>query len=436
MLAIAVQDVSKSYGVRTVLSGVSLDIPATGRIGVVGANGAGKSTLLRLLAGEPPDAGRIMRHPRLGIRLLPQDLETIEGTTWERALDALEWLEAFLTRFPGAVVVASHDRRFLDAVAARIVELDGGTAHVYAGNYSAYAASKAQERAAQVAAFEQYRQEVERLREFVHMRLQRASRLASGPKRGRDHYGRVAKKVARGAKAAQKRLARFEAEAPQKPVETEEVRVRFAAAARPGEALAHLRFVTIRYGERPVLADVNLTLGRGARIGLTGVNGSGKTSLLRLLAKQTVPSTGEVWMGPGVRTGYLSQQPDEPAPGRRVIDVALDAGLPPAEARAVLAALLFRGERLFQPIGTLSGGERTRLAVFELLSRRVNLLLLDEPTNHLDLPSRERLEEALEVYAGTLVIATHDRYLLRRLCTSIWAIGAGTVRELSGAGAV
>jgi len=238
--------------------------------------------------------------------------------------------------------------------------------------------------------------------------------------------------VARGAQTARKRLARLEASGPEQPIAEQRLWLQISDADRPGDAVAHLRAVSLRYGPQPVLANVTLTLLRGARVGVVGANGSGKTSLLRLMARMIEPSSGEVWVGPGVRSGYLPQEPAPAGPTRRVIDVPLDAGLVPSEARAVLAALLFRGDRVFQPVSSLSGGERTRLALFELISHRVNLLLLDEPTNHLDLPSRERLEEALEAFEGTLIIASHDRYLVDRLCATLWVIEGGTVRVAAG----
>lgn len=199
-----------------------------------------------------------------------------------------------------------------------------------------------------------------------------------------------------------------------------------------GPALAHLRGVSVRFDSRLLLSNVTLTLGRSERVGLVGANGSGKTTLLRLLAGQDMATSGEVWVGPGVRAGYLPQIPFHGEPTRRVIDVALDAGLDPTEARAVLGALLFRGDRVFQAVGDLSGGERTRLALLEFVATRCNVLLLDEPSNHLDLPSRERLEEVLEAYSGTLVLASHDRFLLDRLCTRVWAIAGGRVIAFEG----
>lgn len=360
------------------------------------------------------------------------DLLLLDEPTNHLDVAALEWLEGFLSRFPGAVVIASHDRRFLDAAIHRIAEIEDGALHEYRGNYTAYRQTKEQQRMAATAAYERHRQEVERVREFVRRQLDRARQIQRGPKEGRDYYGRVAKKVAKRGQAARKRLDRLAAQAPLRPREPQRVHLHLENAQRGGPALAHLRNVTKAFGDRLLFSNVHATVGRGDRVGLIGPNGSGKTTLMCMLAGMDVPSHGEVWRGSGVRAGLLPQMPAWPADGRRVLDVALDAGLTPAEGRAMLAALLFRGDRIFDRVEALSGGERTRLAILELIARETNLLLLDEPTNHLDLPARERLEEVLEAYSGTMMIASHDRYLLDRLCTVIWSIEDGTVRVYPG----
>lgn len=356
------------------------------------------------------------------------DVFLLDEPTNRLDLGAIEWLEGFLLKFRGAVIIASHDRRFLDAFAARIVEIKDGIAREYHGNYTAYQRAKEQELRAQVEAYERHRQEVARLRDFVRRQLMRAVQIQAGPKAGRDHYGRIAKKVAKRGQAARKRLARLEAQAPAAPRKPDQVRVQLNARGGSGGALIHLRGVTKRFSARVLFTDVNLSLGREDRVGLIGPNGAGKTTLLRLLLGEEVPSEGEVWKGPSVQPGYLAQDQMWLGDHRRALDVVLDAGLTLPEARALLASLLFRGDRVFERVGNLSGGERTRLALVVLMICEANVLLLDEPTNHLDLPSRERLEEALEAYSGAIVVASHDRFLLDRLCTEIWSIERNSVR--------
>ncbi len=360
------------------------------------------------------------------------DLLLLDEPTNHLDLAAIEWLEAFLARFRGAVVVASHDRRFLERFPTRILELADGAARIYSGNYGAYRATKDRELRAHIETYTRYQQEVARLREFVRRQLARAEQIQGGPKEGRDHYGRVAKKIARRGQAARKRLARIEQEAPAPPRTPDQVRVRLAAPDGPRGALMHFRGVAKKFGDRELFAGVNLTLVHRDRIGLVGANGTGKTTLLRMLLGDEAPSSGEVWKGPSVRIGYLPQDQRWLGDERRVIDVVLDAGLELPDARALLAALLFRGERVFDQLGNLSGGELTRLAVLSLMLHDANVLLLDEPTNHLDLAARERLEEALEAYGGTIVLASHDRFLLDRLCSGIWAIEGSSVSIYQG----
>jgi len=360
------------------------------------------------------------------------DVLLLDEPTNHLDLEALEWLEAFLAGFRGGAVVASHDRRFLDAIATRIVELADGVARIYRGNYTAYRSAKEQALLAHVKLYGQYQEEIARLREFVRRQLARAVQIQKGPKGGRDHYGRIAKKVARRGQAARKRLERMELHAPDKPRTPERVRVQLGATEGPRGALMHLRGVSKQFGSRAIFTDVNLTLSFGDRIGLIGANGSGKTTLLRMLVGDEAASSGEVWRGPGVRVGYLAQDQSGLDAEGRAVDVLLDGGLELPDARAVLASLLIRGDRAFARVANLSRGEQTRLAIAALMTREANVLFLDEPTNHLDLASRERLEEALEAYEGTFVVASHDRFLLDRLCTGIWSIEGHAVRVFRG----
>ncbi|HEU5300597.1 MAG TPA: ABC-F family ATP-binding cassette domain-containing protein [bacterium] len=359
------------------------------------------------------------------------DVLLLDEPTNHLDVGAIEWLEGFLRGTSGAVVVASHDRRLLNSVVTCIVELESATARTYRGGYDAYRQAKRLELAAQAAAYAHFQDEVARLRRFARAQRDRAAEIASGPKAGRDHYGRIAGKMARRAKAAERRIERLEAGAPQPPRRARQVRIGLGGGARGGPAVAVMREAEVRFADRVLLAGVNLTLRRGDRVGLVGPNGSGKTTILRLLAGDLAPTSGDVWKSAGTASGVLSQHPDLPA-GTRPIDVALDAGLSPSDGRALLASLLFRGDRVFEPVERLSGGERTRLALLSLVARRPSLLLLDEPTNHLDLPSRERFEEALEAYAGTLVVASHDRFLLERVCRTVWAIEGNSVRSFEG----
>ena len=360
------------------------------------------------------------------------DVLLLDEPTNHLDVAAIEWLETFVVGFRGAIIAASHDRRFLNAIATRILQLEDGMIREYRGNYDAYRSASLRELAAQAEAYNRYREEVARLRDFARRQLVRAAQIEAGPKAGRDHRGRIAKKVAKRAHAAQSRVKRLEVEAPEQRRPPDRLSIRLDTPGRLGPTVAHIHGLSKQYGNRVLFADFNLTLRRGDRVGLVGPNGAGKTTLLRILAGCEQPTAGEIVLGPSVRIGILSQQPTVAPDGRRVLDVALDLGLAQPDARALLAALLFRGDRVFERIRDLSGGERTRISLLDLLAHESNLLLLDEPTNHLDLPARERLEEALEAYTGTLVVASHDRFLVDRLCTTIWTIGSQRVTAFDG----
>jgi len=351
-------------------------------------------------------------------RLLLEDPEVLllDEPTNHLDLQAIEWLEQFLAGCRGTLVVVSHDRYFLDKLAARVWELCFGELETYRGNYSAYLRQRQARYAERLARWEAQQEYIGRTREFVR-------RYGAGQR----------SKEARGRQA---HLERFMArEAIDRPRQPERIRVRLGRAERGGDLVFRARDLAVGYDAgKPLLAVPELELLRGQRVALLGPNGAGKTTLVRTLLGELAPLAGEVRRGPGIRPGYLSQTHadlDEAAP---VLDAVRAARpeLTPEQVRSFLGQYLFAGEEVFKRVGDLSGGERSRVALARLALAGANLLLLDEPTNHLDIPSQEVLQEVLQEFPGTVLFVSHDRYLVDALATDLWIVERGTLRVLAG----
>ncbi len=464
--------VSKSYGVRPLLHEVSLGIAAGERIGVVGRNGDGKTTLLRVLSGlEPPDTGRVSATRGLHLGFLTQGDDLERGTTvrhvvlgdladheWaadartrevvevllaglslERVVDelsggerrrcalarlllgdhdlvvldeptnhldveAVDWLARHLAARSCAIVVVTHDRWFLDAVCQETWEVHDAVVDVYDGGYAAFVLAKA-ERSRQAAATETRR------RNLVRKEL---AWLRRGP-------------------PARTSKPRFRIDAANALIEDEPPpRDRFElqafATRRLGKDVLDLEDADLVRGERTLLSHVTWRLGPGDRVGLVGVNGAGKTSVLRLLTGELRPDAGRLRTGRTVALAHLTQAVAEVDPETRVLaSVEEIARVTRTSTGDVTAASMlerfgFTGDRITTRIGDLSGGERRRLQVLRLLLQEPNVLLLDEPTNDLDIETLNVLEDFLDGWPGTLVVVSHDRYFLERTCDAVWAL--------------
>ncbi|MGE0816904.1 MAG: ABC-F family ATP-binding cassette domain-containing protein [Vicinamibacterales bacterium] len=329
-------------------------------------------------------------------------------------LEARNWLEDYLARYPNAVILVSHDRFFLDAVVGRIADLSLRTITDYQCNYSQY----------------------------LVQRDERLTRLREAKKRQDEEIGRVQEFIDRfryqATKAAQvqSRIKMLEkVERIEVPPERKRIHFQFPAAAKSGRTVLDLAHVRKAYGDKVVLADVSLLVERGDRIALVGPNGAGKSTLMRMLAGVEPPDAGARVEGHQVVMQYFAQ--DEATrldPGATVYET-LASGSPmhmvPA-IRNVLGGFLFSGDDVHKKAGVLSGGERTRLAVARMLLRPSNTLVLDEPTNHLDLDSKDVLLDALMDYGGTLLFVSHDRYFVERLATKVVEVGGGEARPYPG----
>ncbi len=311
-------------------------------------------------------------------------------------------LEAIVGEFHGAVVTVSHDRYLLDETVSRVAELDGGMVTMWPGNYSAYAVAKEIALKRQQQLYVTQQKEIARLEEAIARFKDWADRVVN-----ERHI-----KQARNKQRQIDRMDKID-----KPVfERRKIALAMRSAERGGNKIVELRDVTVAFGGEPVLLGCSVQVFRGERVGVIGANGAGKSVLGTVLAGLLAPDEGERRAGPSVRIGYLAQGHETEPPDRTPIEFVRDMKpMYEEDAVALLGRFLFRYDQMRQPVGTLSGGERTRLQLCLLMLSGANCLLLDEPTNHLDIDSMEVLESALESYDGTVIVISHDRYLLDRI---------------------
>ena len=482
------ENVSVSFGLAPVLDSVSLGVAQGARIGIVGRNGGGKSTLLGVLAGTlTPHSGRVSRAAGVTVGALAQlgslpsahtvrnyvladtpehvwasdrrtrvvltellggyddavldrPLGTLSGGERRRTelarlllgnldvlildeptnhldVEAVAWLAEYLTSLPRlAVVVVTHDRWFLDAVTDRTWEVGRGEVAEYDGGYSAYVLAKA-ERSRQTDAAEARRRNLLR-KELAWLRRGPPARTAK-PKFRTDAAN-----------------ALIETEPPPR----DGVELLKFAGARLGRTVLECDDITFRRGDRTLLDHVTWRLGPGDRVGIVGVNGAGKTTLARLLTGELQPESGSITTGVTVRMAFLSQHLDEINPEWRVLEAVEDvarhiqlANGQDLSASQLCERLGFGTQRQWTPVAELSGGERRRLQLTRLLMGEPNVLILDEPTNDFDVETLAALEDLLDSFAGTLVVISHDRYFLERVCdTMVGLLGAGDLRDLPG----
>jgi ATP-binding cassette subfamily F protein 3 len=330
------------------------------------------------------------------------DLVLLDEPTNHLDLGAIEWLENFVKGAKPAVLVVSHDRYFLDAVAGSILELEDGKLTRYPGDYSGYVKDK--------------KAREERLVRKAKANAERRAQLERFIEKNRAKARKASQ-----AKSKQKLLDRMEKiEDPSSA--NKNMRLDLGDASRAGRVV--LEMESVRYAhedsDEPLLEDLDLVVERGERVALLGPNGTGKSTLMRLATGEVSPQRGLVRLGHNVTPAYQDQQLARLDDGKTVLEEAMDAtGLKAPEARDMLGAFLFSGEDVFKKVSSLSGGERNRLSLAELVVSGANLLLLDEPTNNLDIPAREALEEALLEYRGTMLFISHDRYFLRKLATRV-----------------
>ncbi len=342
------------------------------------------------------------------------DILLLDEPTNHLDIDALEWLEDYLSRWKGAFIIASHDRYFLDKLVQRIWELEFGRLYEYPGTYSVYRKLRQERLERQWKLYEEQQEFIQKSEEFIRRNI------AGGDFRASQ------------AQARQKMLERLE-RIP-KPLVPKKIHVWMDVKRPSGERVLRARDLVIGYPGVPLVRCKSLALQRGERAALIGPNGSGKTTLLKTIMGEIPPLEGALEVGHGVEIAYFRQSQTElESPDKTVLEAVLENKEQTiSEARTFLGQFLFSGDDVFKKISELSGGERSRLALARLAQLGGNLLLLDEPTNHLDMDSREVLQEALKEYKGTIVFASHDRYLIHAVATQIWEIRDGELKIFRG----
>ena len=523
MIDISIQNLVKAYEVdKNIIDGLTFEVQAGERVGILGKNGAGKTTLFRLLSGEiEKDEGEIVFGPgkRLGLisqiprypaHFTTEDVlreahgrlyslqaeldslaEQMEGevggdvlTRYDKALANFErlggyemetdrnricnglfipaamreqlfstlsggektrvnlarlilektdillldeptnhldlrstqWLESYLEKFPGTVLVISHDRYFLDTVVTRTIEIAHGKAAFYNGNYSYYIDEKARREEEQRLRYEREQAEIQRLG-------QRAEQMTG--------WGTGNKKMAQKAKAMKSRIARMERT--ERPTTEKRLHARLTEKEFRGDELMVVKKLSKSFDGRTLFDGLELTVVGGERIALIGDNGTGKSTFLKLVMGEESPDTGYLKFGPTMKIAYLPQIIRFANPNRSMVDTLIyDLNVSPQTARNRLGAFKFHGEDVFKPVSALSGGEQSRLRLCMLMEGDVNFLILDEPTNHLDIQSREWIEEVLEDYQGALLFVSHDRYFISRFATRIWTLENGQINDFPG----
>ncbi|WP_243525478.1 ribosomal protection-like ABC-F family protein [Bacillus pseudomycoides] len=348
------------------------------------------------------------------------DLLLLDEPTNHLDLFAVEWLEKFLKEYTGTVVVISHDRYFLDEVVTKILDLEDGELHIYHTNYSQFVKEKEERLLQEFQSYQEQQKKIKKMKEAIK-RLKEWANQANPPNEGLH-------KRARNMERALERMEKLK-----KPIiERKQMGLQFEGQERSGKDVVVMKGVSKGFADCALFQEANLHVRFQERAAIVGRNGTGKTTLLKLLLEEIKPDAGEIRIGSGVKIGYLSQH----AYGnvkRNVLEefreyVAVNEG----EARHILARFLFYGPAVFKKVNQLSGGERMRLRLAQLMYQDINFLVLDEPTNHLDIESREVLEEALEQYNGTILAVSHDRYFLNKLFEKTYWIDEHRLFEFAG----
>jgi len=344
------------------------------------------------------------------------DLLVLDEPTNHLDIYAVEWLESFLSDFPGAVLVISHDRYFIDHFATSIWELDFGMIETYRGNYTHYTRQRGERRERLQKEFDEQQEYIAKERDFIRKHMgSRWTAQAKGRLKKLNTMQKRGKIIDRG------------------PRERLTMHLKMQESGRSGNQVVMTSHLTVGHNKVPLVKVPDLLVLRGETVAIIGPNGAGKSTLLKTLIDHLEPITGTVRLGANVKVGYFAQAHEGLDPNKTLLDEVFAVRMMPiSEARNYLGAFMFSGDDVYRPVSSLSGGERGRVALAKLSLGGANLLLLDEPTNHLDIESQEILEEVLENFPGAIMLVSHDRYLIDRLATQIWDMRSGTLEVFSG----
>ena len=331
-------------------------------------------------------------------------------------MSSIAWLETYLLNYRGAVLIVAHDRYFLDKIVSKVIELDNGHAVVYSGNYTAYSEKRAQMRAIQMKAYLNQQQEIKH-QEAVIEKLKSFNR----------------EKSIKRAESREKMLDKIEVL--EKPTEVNDAMdIRLEPNILSGNDVLTVNGLAKSFGSQTLFTDLSFDVKRGERVAIIGDNGTGKTTILKIINGLVEPDDGEIILGSRVHIGYYDQDHQVLHMEKTLFEEISDAypGMSNTQIRSTLAAFLFTGDDVFKRIGDLSGGERGRVSLAKLMLSEANFLILDEPTNHLDMRSKDVLKEAIREFDGTVILVSHDRDFLDGLATKVYEFGGGLVKEHIG----
>jgi ATP-binding cassette subfamily F protein 3 len=402
--------------------------------------GLGLAGIPRELPVERLSGGQKTRLGLAGLLIQQPRLLLLDEPTNHLDIEALDWLEEWLRGYDGAVLIVSHDRTFLDAVTTRTLVIDPVSHNLrdFAGAYTAYTETLNHEIEQQWAAYQDQQVEIARLRQAArHLRgiakFRKGGKADTGDKFAKGFFANRGAGTVGRAKHIERRLDQLlNEDRLEKPGRQWQLNPNFSGDGSGARRVLHLEGVKMAFDDNLLFDQVSLTLSYGQRIVLIGPNGTGKTTLLRIIMGEIEPAAGEVRLGAGVELGYLAQEQEileaDLTPYETIRRAA--AGMNQTEIRTFLHSFLFAGDEVFVQNSSLSFGERARLMLASLIAQGCNFLLLDEPVNHLDIPSRERFEQALNQFPGTLLAVAHDRTFIQHVATGIWELREGRIREV------
>ena len=379
------------------------------------ANGLSISSAMRQELFDRLSGGEKTRVNLGRLILEDTDILLLDEPTNHLDLHATEWLEDYISHFKGTVVTISHDRYFLDRVVTRVIEISDGKAEFYSGNYSFYAIEKEKR-------YQERLRQYEKEQAKIHQLTEAAERLRLWAFMGNDA-------MYKRAFSMEKRMERMRTT--EKPTQRRKMDARFSSTEFKGDEVVVLKNVAKAFGQKRLFEGINLKAEGGERIALIGDNGTGKSTLIKMMMDEDYPDEGRIKLGPSVKAAYLPQIIHFDHPTWNLVEnlQSVKKGMTETSARNRLASYDFRGEDVFKSVSVLSGGEQSRLRLCMLMDDEINFLILDEPTNHLDIDSREWIEDAVESFDGTLLFVSHDRYFINRFATRIWELEDGTITD-------